>query len=154
MPTARGYHDVAVLNGQLYAVAGDVNCGFDIAAVEAYDPIANNWTTKAALPQTRVGLKVAVANGKLYALGGSRSFDGTIFAYDPASNTWTAKAAMPTPRNDISVAVVGDLLYVMGGHTQWQFNLDTKATGMSTGIWQLTATLSDGSQHQVWVQLK
>ncbi|MBI5384467.1 MAG: PxKF domain-containing protein, partial [Verrucomicrobia bacterium] len=37
---------------------------------------------------------------------------------------------------------------------QWHFNLDTKATGMSVGIWQLVATLSDGSEHTVWIQLK
>ena len=37
---------------------------------------------------------------------------------------------------------------------QWLFNLDTKATGMTKGIWQLGAMLSDGSQHVVWVQLK
>ena len=37
---------------------------------------------------------------------------------------------------------------------QWLFNLDTKATGMTKGIWQLSATLSDGSQHVVWIQLK
>ena len=36
----------------------------------------------------------------------------------------------------------------------WQFNLDTKSTGLTTGIWQLAATLSDGSQHTVWVQIK
>ena len=37
---------------------------------------------------------------------------------------------------------------------QWHFNLDTKGTGLSTGLWQLIATLSDGSQHSVWIQLK
>jgi hypothetical protein len=36
----------------------------------------------------------------------------------------------------------------------WQFNLDTKSTGITKGTWQLTATLSDGSQHVVWVQMK
>ncbi len=38
--------------------------------------------------------------------------------------------------------------------SQWHFNLDTKGTGMSVGIWQLIATLSDGSQHHVWIALK
>jgi hypothetical protein len=38
--------------------------------------------------------------------------------------------------------------------SQWHFNLDTKATGMSTGKWQLIVTLSDGSQHSAWIQLK
>jgi hypothetical protein len=31
---------------------------------------------------------------------------------------------------------------------------DTEATGTTTGIWLLLATLSDGSQHTVWTQLK
>jgi hypothetical protein len=37
---------------------------------------------------------------------------------------------------------------------EWHFNLDTKATGMSTGIWLLRATLSDGRQHSVWIQIR
>lgn len=37
---------------------------------------------------------------------------------------------------------------------EWHFNLDTKATGMTRGIWQLVATLSDGSQHRAWIQVK
>ncbi len=37
---------------------------------------------------------------------------------------------------------------------EWHFNLDTKATGMTTGIWLLAVTLSDGSQHTAWIQLK
>jgi hypothetical protein len=37
---------------------------------------------------------------------------------------------------------------------QWHVNLDTKATGLTTGKWQLIATLSDGSQHAVWIQIK
>jgi len=41
---------------------------------------------------------------------------------------------------------------VTGG--EWHFNLDTQGTLMSDGIWLLTATLSDGSQHSAWIQLK
>jgi streptogramin lyase len=37
---------------------------------------------------------------------------------------------------------------------QWFLNVSTKDSGMSPGQWQLIATLSDGSQHSVWVQLK
>jgi hypothetical protein len=37
---------------------------------------------------------------------------------------------------------------------QWHFNLDTQATGMSVGKWQIAATLSDGSRHVAWIQLK
>lgn len=37
---------------------------------------------------------------------------------------------------------------------QWQFNLDTDATGMARGIWKLTARLSDGASHTAWIQIK
>jgi hypothetical protein len=83
----------------------------------AYDPVANAWTTKASLPQTRVYARAAAANGSLYIFGGSRSFDGAVFAYNPTNDTWTSKAPMPTPRNLVSVAVASGLIYVMGGIT-------------------------------------
>lgn len=37
---------------------------------------------------------------------------------------------------------------------QWHFNVDARATGMSPGKWQLIATLSDDSQHSVWIRIK
>ena len=49
-------------------------------------------------------------------------------------------------------ATTGNQFRLVG--SEWHFNLDTKATGMSSGKWQLIATLSDGSQHSVWIQLK
>ena len=36
----------------------------------------------------------------------------------------------------------------------WHYNLDTLATHMRPGIWQLVATLSDGSAHTAWFSLK
>jgi hypothetical protein len=36
---------------------------------------------------------------------------------------------------------------------QWHFNLSTRM-GFSTGTWKLIATLSDGSQHFVWITIK
>jgi hypothetical protein len=36
----------------------------------------------------------------------------------------------------------------------WCYRLDTIAAGMSQGVWQIVAALSDGSRHGVWVQLK
>jgi uncharacterized repeat protein (TIGR03803 family) len=35
---------------------------------------------------------------------------------------------------------------------EWHFNLDTKS--LSVGTWRLTAALSDGSVHQVWITIK
>ena len=49
-------------------------------------------------------------------------------------------------------ATTGDQFQL--ANNEWKFHLDTKATGMSIGIWLLRATLSDGSQHTAWIQIK
>jgi probable HAF family extracellular repeat protein len=46
----------------------------------------------------------------------------------------------------------GNQFRLTGG--QWMFNLDTKDTGMTAGVWKIIATLSDGTKHFVYVQLK
>lgn len=66
------------------------------------------------------------------------------------SNATTA--AMPIDASPQDAATTGSQFRPVDG--QWHFNLDTKGTGMSVGIWLLRATLSDTSQHSVWVQLK
>jgi hypothetical protein len=38
------------------------------------------------------------------------------------------------------------------GSGEWDFNLTTKA--LSVGTWKLTATLSDGTIHEVWITIK
>jgi hypothetical protein len=37
---------------------------------------------------------------------------------------------------------------------EWHFNLNTKDQGMSKGIWQIKVTLSDGSIHTAFIELK
>jgi uncharacterized repeat protein (TIGR03803 family) len=61
-------------------------------------------------------------------------------------------AGTPIDATPQGAATTGDQFQYSSA--QWQFNLDTKDTGMTTGIWLLSATLSDGSQHSVWVQIK
>ncbi len=66
-----------------------------------------------------------------------------------STSTTTASAIDATPQGN---ATTGNQFRYADG--QWQFNLDTKATGMTKGVWKVTATLSDKSQHSVWIQLK
>jgi N-acetylneuraminic acid mutarotase len=56
-----------VINGILY-VAGGVGSA---TAVEAYDPAADTWTTKAPMPTARAGAAAGVINGVLYVAGGN-----------------------------------------------------------------------------------
>lgn len=66
------------------------------------------------------------------------------------SNNTVAGAPIDATPQD--AATIGNQFRLVSGG--WQFNLDTKATGMSIGVWQLIATLSDGSKHTCWIQLK
>ena len=66
------------------------------------------------------------------------------------SNATTAAAAIDATPQDAKTA--GNQFGLKG--TEWHFNLDTKATGLTKGIWQVAATLSDGSQHYVWIEIK
>jgi hypothetical protein len=59
----------------------------------------------------------------------------------------------PIDATPADAATIGNQ-FRLTSDNQWHFNLDTKATGMSAGKWQLVATLSDGSRHSVWIQIK
>jgi hypothetical protein len=61
-------------------------------------------------------------------------------------------AGAPIDATPGEAASTGDQFRLTGD--EWHFNLDTKATGMSAGRWQLIATLADGTQHTAWIQLK
>ena len=123
MPTARNQVGVGVLDGKLYVVGGQGQCGPCIATavLEVYDPSTDTWATKAPMPTARMTPTVAVANGVLYAVGGAiRPPEpgiavATVEAYDPLTDTWTSKAAMPTPRVAAAGGVVNDIIYVAGG---------------------------------------
>jgi N-acetylneuraminic acid mutarotase len=109
---------VGVVNGILYVVGGIAPSSSGVVVtgtLQAYDPIANTWTTKAPIPTPRLGFGVSVVNGILYTVGGDAA--GTVEAYDPATNTWAARQAMLTPRSGLDVGVVNGILYAAGGTT-------------------------------------
>jgi energy-converting hydrogenase Eha subunit A len=62
----------------------------NIAVVKA---TADSWTTKASMPKPQIGLRAAVVNGKIYAIGGAVNYE-----YDPAADTWITK--LPCPLKD------------------------------------------------------
>ena len=86
--------------------------------MEAYNPLANAWTTKAPMPAARYQLATGVVNGILYAVGGLNATNGSVAtnqAYDPTTNAWTTATPMPTARATLSVGVIGGVLYAIDG---------------------------------------
>jgi N-acetylneuraminic acid mutarotase len=100
MPTPRYIHTVAVLNGQLHAIGGDLGdvvgpAGAGTASHEVYDPSSDTWTTDTPMTRARYMLVADVINGRLYAAGGAAagvpSID-VLEVYTPASPQYSTTA--------------------------------------------------------------
>src|SRR5262249_48355403 len=112
LPTPRTGFAAAGVDGKIYAIAGLIpsilpGFGTEAGVNEAFDPIANTWSTKASLQSWRQGLALGVIGGKIYAAGGyyanpfNVSDNHYITAtedYDPATDAWATRRPIATPR--------------------------------------------------------
>jgi N-acetylneuraminic acid mutarotase len=128
MPTSRA--DLAAvtgLDGKIYAMGGwtvrnSFNDPVALSTVEAYDPVANAWTTKAPMPTARYWVSAARgSDGKIYAYGGVDTTTNTVSvleAYDPPTNTWATLASLTisgSAQAGVGAAFLGGKVYVIGG---------------------------------------
>jgi len=84
--------------------------------------------------------------------GGSAVLAG-VHRLQAVKYSGSTSAGTPIDATPQDAATVGNQ-FRLTTDGQWQFNLDTEGTGMSVGIWLLRATLSDGSEHGAWIQIK
>ncbi len=155
MSTARAYHQVAVIDGKIYAIGG-YNCSSALNSVEEYDPTTDTWITKESMLTARDSFQVAVVGGKIYAIGGHNGKNAlnSVEEYDPATNTWTTKASMLIARYYHQVAVVGDKIYAIGGYAGiYGYNLSSvEEYDPATNTWMSKSPMTNGRNfHQVAV---
>ena len=128
MPTARYNFGLAVVNGKIYAIGGDImqtegNSGFSNTTNvnEAYDPITDTWMEKTPIPTPVGDFGIAVYGNKIYCIGGGTIISGRTVAqginqvYDPLTDTWETNAPMPTQRSSLDANIVDDKIYLIGG---------------------------------------
>jgi N-acetylneuraminic acid mutarotase len=118
IPTPRQM-SAAASDGKLVYVLGGTSGTSDLTAVEAYDPVADTWTTMPALPEERSDFGVAIADARLVAVGGVSSGQvlKSVAALDLTTSTWTALPDLGTARHGLAVAAVGKTVYAIGGST-------------------------------------
>jgi N-acetylneuraminic acid mutarotase len=139
LPTKRGSPVAVSAGDKMYVIGGAVTGPgqsavhparphTSVGTVEEYDPAANTWRVRAAMPTPRnhmvggaIGGKIYVASGRVggaFISGGSSNV-GVIEAYDPATDTWSqALARMANARSAGAGAVYNGKLYITGGEYQ------------------------------------
>ncbi|XP_078589342.1 kelch-like protein 24 [Branchiostoma floridae x Branchiostoma japonicum] len=85
----------------------------------------NLWSQLASMKFHRHDHKLAVVQGRLYAIGGIKDPDAitsglksafaAVEVYDRSKNKWTEGVPLPQPRYKHAVTVVNGNIYVMGG---------------------------------------
>jgi N-acetylneuraminic acid mutarotase len=165
MPTARAYLGAAALNGVLYAVGGgnqtdnlSVNEAFT-PDIPVYDfagflaPIAGGDETGGSFENplrtfkfgSTIPVKFTISNNDVPVVTGVHTLQAVKY-----SDATTFGAPLDATPQD--AATTGNQFRFSEG--EWRFNLNTRSTGLSVGIWKLIVTLSDGTQHTAWIQLK
>lgn len=111
----RNAGNAVYLNGKVYLAGGDDGAG-NLTPMEILDLSNYQVSIGAPLPNHRSELGLAVANNKIYAIGGyNGGATNYVDEYDPINNTWTAKASMPTARSVFCAATVNNIIYCAGG---------------------------------------
>lgn len=82
----------------------------------------SKWIVKTPLPRPQALFGVAVANGRIFAIGGQYQSGGPTpawsdsnYEYDPLIDSWSSKAAMPTKRTTLAAISVNNKIYAIGG---------------------------------------
>ncbi|XP_078589161.1 kelch-like protein 24 isoform X1 [Branchiostoma floridae x Branchiostoma japonicum] len=107
---------VAVLGTSDIIVAGGINC----QDIWLYHAKLDNWCKLTPMHTNRAYCKLAVVQGKVYAIGGRISLSPLVVTadvevYDQSLNKWTEGVPLPEPRLLHAVAVLDGSIYVMGG---------------------------------------
>lgn len=135
--------------------SGDVPSGYFILGATSTAPggytylgatieSSGYWKTKTAMPMARAGLAVAVANSRIYAVGG---YDGATYLvtneeYDPATDSWATRRDMSVGRQSAVAASVSNVVYVFGGYNAALGALSSvEAYTPSTNLWATRAPM-------------
>lgn len=141
MPKGKFAGYAGVVNNKIYLVGGSISTGVDGTTYE-FDPVANTFTAKKAIPTKKSFFTGAVVAGKIYAINGSTgSFSGndvnSVQIYDPAADTWANAPTTPDFSNRLGASgVVNGSIYVVAG-------LRDEAGFYSDQLWKGVPTPTD-----------
>jgi N-acetylneuraminic acid mutarotase len=157
MPTARTSLAVVTVRiddeDKIYAIGGSDADGQRVSTVQEYNPITDQWVTKANLLNPVVSLAAAAAdNGsgmKIYAIGGNGNCGcplQQVEEYNPSLNNWVFKTDMPTGRSNLGATKASNgKIYAVGGDSLANHRSDkVEEFNPNTNTWITTNSLLTG----------
>ena len=136
MPTARGSHGVAEVDGKIYSIGGQNETGI-LANNEVYDISTDTWSVKTPMPTARSSFAIVVYQNKIYCIGGvigeidNPEPTGLTEVYDPNTDSWETKRSMSSSRSDLSANVVNNAIYLIGGKQYQGVDLDFREVNLN-----------------------
>lgn len=155
----RGAAGAVVYNNKIYLVGGlqggHGSPSTSYAYFDEYNPATGQWTPLANAPRQRDHFSAVLIGGKLYAAGGRRTSDPSIFnatipqvdVFNFATNTWStlpASSNLPTLRGGTSAVALGNEVVVIGGEGGGTAFTKTEALDVITGKWRALKSLNIG----------
>jgi hypothetical protein len=119
---------VLAVSGKLWVIGGMGVNNTGLKTTYVYDPVSNNWSSKAPLPLKRYAAGVATPRaGKIWLVSGYTESGGgeyrtkDVLEYDIASNTWDVRDEIPLNGEHAAAAVtsVGSKTFALYGDGDW-----------------------------------
>lgn len=122
LPRPRGAAAAVALGGKIHLVGGASSPTSERASVgwhEVYDPAADSWTIRKALPGARDHAGCVAHGGRIHIIGGRfNTFEYNTdlhHVYLPQQDTWEVRSPLPTARSGHGLVVYRGRLFAMGG---------------------------------------
>ena len=152
----RGSTGLVVHDDRFFIVGGNTigHDGGYVSWFDEYNPQTGEWMPLADAPRPRDHFHAAVANDKLFAIGGRRSGGpGGVFApliaevdvYDFETNRWSTlpeSSNLPTPRAAAAIANFDNKIMVIGGEGNGRAYDTVEALDPIDNTWQTLAPLN------------
>jgi N-acetylneuraminic acid mutarotase len=129
MPTPRNHLLAAAADGKIYAIGGrvgsaQITVADDTDVVEAYDPLADQWSNRGRAPLRCSGMTGGAHDGEILMAGGEyQDWEGAkacwaVESFDPRSGAWNQLPRMRLAHHGFASGFLGDTMHVVGGGFQ------------------------------------
>ncbi len=116
--TKREHITAGTIDDTVYVAGGRIgSMTKNLALLEIYDPMRDEWIFGTPLPVARGGLAGTVVENMFLVAGGEqplRTFSD-VDLYDPKGKRWAGMPGLPTPRHGLGVVSYGSTVFAIGG---------------------------------------